>query len=67
MNILINISATTILPHTKTGYLTLEPGQYEARPLPNTATTGFWALFDSSGNFVGNVGIKVIENVAELS
>ena len=66
MNILITISTPTILSHTENGQIILAPGRYEARPLPNAETSRYWALYDSSGIFVGNAAIEVSQNAAKL-
>ena len=67
MAIQIEISEQINLPNTASGSIFLNPGRYEARPLPNTETSGFWGLNDSHGTFVGNIGIGISQGTAGLS
>jgi hypothetical protein len=66
MSIVITISQPITLPHTQSGEISLAPGEYTARPLPNTDTSGFWGLYDVQGNFRGNIAIQISQDTSKL-
>ena len=67
MSFVITIKEPTVLPHTESGEIYLVPGEYTAHQLPNTDTSGFWGLYDSEGNFMGNLAIQISQGIAKLA